>query len=90
MPDEGIKAKHNIIIPATHKYKHVATIGVIMAIGSPEQFKFKVGDKVVYSRYSGVQVNLKSKNDTDLIYLILSESDVLMCFKEIKSNGKAK
>ena len=83
-PEEGIKSKH-IIIPESHKMKHQGTVGTIIAVGSPEGFRFQPGEKVIYSRYAGVLVHLASeKSDKQRQFLILDESDVLMSVKEDK------
>ncbi len=67
--EEDTKTTSGIIIPDNAKEKPLE--GIIQAIGS--EFKdVKVGDKVVFGKYSGTEVKLEGKE-----YLILKLEDVL-------------
>ena len=75
--EEEEKTKGGIIIPDTAKEKPQQ--GEIVAVG-PGRFEkdkrvpmeVKVGDKVLYGKYSGTEVTIEGDQ-----YLILRESDVL-------------
>ena len=62
-----------IIIPDTAKEKPQK--GTVVAIGNgkkDEPLTVKVGDQVVYGKYSGTEINIEGKD-----YLIMRESDIL-------------
>ena len=61
-----------IIIPDTAKEK--PNVGTVIAVGNDEELQelVKVGDKVLYSKYGGTEVDVEDKK-----YLIISRSDVL-------------
>jgi chaperonin GroES len=75
--EEEQKTKGGIIIPDTAKEKPQQ--GEVIAVG-PGRFEkdkrvpmdVKVGDKVLYGKYSGTEVTIDNEQ-----YLILRESDVL-------------
>ncbi len=66
------KSVGGIIIPDTAKEKPL--IGEVIAVGTDEDLQeiIKVGDKVLYAKYSGTEVELEGKK-----YIIISRSDVL-------------
>jgi chaperonin GroES len=76
--EEAEQKRGGIIIPDTAKEKPQQ--GEIMAVGpgavaddgSRKPMEVKKGDKVLYGKYSGTEVNIDG-ND----YLILRESDIL-------------
>ena len=62
-----------IIIPDTAKEKPQR--GVVVAVGNgkkDEPMTVKVGDSVLYGKYSGTEIALQGKD-----YLIMRESDIL-------------
>ncbi|KQC05879.1 MAG: molecular chaperone GroES [Candidatus Cloacimonas sp. SDB] len=61
-----------IIIPDTAKEK--PQIGEVIAVGTDEELQkmVKVGDKILYGKYGGTEVDIEDKK-----YLIVSRSDVL-------------
>jgi len=61
-----------IIIPDTAKEK--PNMGTVIAVGNDEELQeiVKVGDKVLYSKYGGTEIDFEAKK-----YLIVSRSDVL-------------
>ena len=61
-----------IIIPDTAKEK--PQIGEIIAVGTDEELQemVKIGDKILYAKYGGTEVELDGKQ-----YLIVSRSDIL-------------
>jgi chaperonin GroES len=61
-----------IIIPDTAKEK--PQMGEVIAVGTDEELQklLKEGDKVLYGKYSGTEVDVDGKK-----YIILSRSDVL-------------
>jgi chaperonin GroES len=75
--EEGEQMRGGLYIPDTAKEK--PQMGEVMAVG-PGKFEdgkrvdmeLKVGDKVLYGKYSGTEVTVDGEQ-----YLILRESDVL-------------
>lgn len=75
VPDE--KTKGGIILPDTAKEKPV--VGSVVAVGPGKKgddgkiqpMEVKVGDKVLYGKYSGTEVTIKGEE-----YLIMRESDL--------------
>ena len=76
------KSTGGIIIPDTAKEKPLR--GEVVAIGPGRtdengkiiKMNVKVGDKVLYSKYGGTELEYESEN-----YLIMSESDILAILK---------
>ena len=76
------KTKGGIILPDTAKEKPMK--GEIIAVGTGKvnedgkviSLEVKVGDKVLYGKYSGTEVNI---DDTE--YLIMRESDIFAIIK---------
>jgi chaperonin GroES len=70
------KTVGGIIIPDTAKEK--PQMAEVIAVGTDEDLKkiIKVGDKVLFGKYSGTEVELEG-----IKYLILSKSDVLAIVK---------
>ena len=66
----------NIIIPDTAKEK--PQIGQVIAVGNDEDLKeiVKEGDKVIYAKYGGTEIELEGKK-----YLIVQKSDLLGIIK---------
>ncbi len=62
----------SIIIPDTAKEK--PRMGKVVAVGTDEdlQEKIKVGDKIIFSKYSGDEIKIDNKE-----YLIVQRSDIL-------------
>jgi len=66
------KTAGGIIIPDTAKEKPQK--GTVVAVGSgkkDEPLTVKVGDKVLYGKYAGTEINIDGKE-----YLIMRESDI--------------
>jgi chaperonin GroES len=66
------KTSGGIIIPDTAKEKPQK--GVVIAVGAgkkDEPMTLKAGDKVLYGKYSGTEINVEGKD-----YLIMRESDI--------------
>ncbi len=66
------KTASGIIIPDTAKEKPQR--GKVVAVGSgkkDEPMTVKVGDTVLYGKYSGTEINVENKE-----YLIMRESDI--------------
>jgi len=75
--DPETKTSGGIIIPDNAKEKPQE--GKIVAVGSGKyeegkkiEMELKVGDKVLYGKYSGTEITVEGKE-----YLIIRESDVL-------------
>ncbi|GAB4113810.1 MAG: co-chaperone GroES [Candidatus Caldatribacteriota bacterium] len=81
---EEEKSKGGILLPDTVS-KEKPQVGEVLAVGPGGTDKdgklipmtVKVGDKVVYAKYSGTDI----KGDDDEEYLIISEKDILAIFK---------
>lgn len=68
------KTAGGIIIPDTAKEKPQK--GTVVAVGNgkkDEPMTLKVGDKVLYGKYSGTEIVIDGKN-----YLIMREDDIYM------------
>ena len=82
---EEEKTKGGILLPDTVS-KEKPQMGEVLAVGPGGTDKegkvvpltVKVGDKVVYAKYSGTDI----KGDDEEEYLILSEKDILAIFEE--------
>ena len=67
------KTAGGIIIPDTAKEKPQKGIVVAVGAGKPDEpMTVKVGDNVLYGKYSGSELALEGKD-----YLIMRESDIL-------------
>jgi chaperonin GroES len=67
------KTAGGIIIPDTAKEKPQK--GIVVAVGNgkkDEPLTVKVGDQVLYGKYSGTEISVEGKD-----YLIMRESDIL-------------
>lgn len=69
--------KSGIVLPGTAKEKPMQ--GEVLAVGSGDMvdgkkipLELKVGDKVIYSKYSGTEVKMDGNE-----YLIVRQSDIL-------------
>ena len=72
-PAEAEKTASGIIIPDTAKEKPQK--GSVVAVGNgkkDEPLTVKVGDSVLYGKYSGTEINVDGKE-----YLMMRESDIL-------------
>ena len=69
---EETKSKGGIILPDTAKEK--PRRGKVVEVGTDEELaeKIKVGDTVVYAKFTGDEIELEDKK-----YLIISKSDIL-------------
>ncbi|HUH72768.1 MAG TPA: co-chaperone GroES [Chitinophagales bacterium] len=68
-----LTTKSGIIIPDTAKEKPQR--GIVLAVGTgkvDEPMTVKVGDSVLYGKYSGTEINIEGYE-----YLIMRESDIL-------------
>jgi chaperonin GroES len=69
------KTKSGIYLPENVKEDHTPVMAEILAIGNSKKIARKgliVGDWVVYSRYSGTEVELDGEK-----YMLLSAKDIL-------------
>lgn len=67
------KTASGIIIPDSAKEKPQQGIVVAIGNGKPDEpMTVKVGDKVMYGKYSGSEIQLEAKD-----YLMMRESDIL-------------
>lgn len=68
------KTSSGIIIPDTAQEKPQK--GTVIAVGSDkgdEKMEVKVGDVVLYGKYSGTEINVNAKD-----YLIMNQTDILL------------
>jgi chaperonin GroES len=83
--EQSEKTAGGVFLPDTAKEKPQE--GRVLAVGSGRTLDngnklamdVKVGDKVIYSKYSGSEIKLDGKD-----YLIISEKDVLAVFTDAK------
>ena len=70
------KSKSGIILPDTAKEK--PRRGKVVEVGTDEELaeKIKVGDIVVYAKFSGDEIEFEAKK-----YLLISRSDILAVIK---------
>ena len=88
--EEEAKTKGGIIIPDTAKEKPME--GEVMAVGPGargedgkiQSLEVKVGDRVLFGKWSGTEVKLDG-----IEYLIMKESDVMGVLVDTKSHKKA-
>ncbi len=71
------RTSSGIIIPDTAKEKPI--MGRVVAVGTDEdlQEKVKVGDKVLFAKYGGEEINFDNKD-----YKIVQRSDVLAVIED--------
>jgi len=60
-----------IILPEDSQ-EEKPTLGEVLAVGDSEMIKVKVGDKILFTKFSGTEIKI---NDED--HLVLSATDVL-------------
>lgn len=85
-PDILKETKSGIVIASSDRNQAInAERGIIVAIG-PEAFKafgfaspFKVGDKVIYSKYGA---KLLKDKEADELYMICNDEDILVAIEE--------
>ena len=68
------KTASGIIIPDSAKEKPQR--GEIVAVGNPkkdEEMVVKVGDKILYGKYSGTEIKIDDQE-----YMIMNQSDILL------------
>jgi len=76
------KTKGGIIVPDTAKEKpqegEVTAVGKgkVLENGKTEPLEVKVGDKVLYGKYSGTEIKIDGED-----YLIVKEEDILAIIK---------
>ncbi len=83
--EQAEKTSGGVFLPDTAKEKPQE--GTVLAIGSGRtldngnklSMDVKVGDRIIYSKYSGSEIKIEGKD-----YLIISEKDVLAVFTDAK------
>ena len=83
--DEHI-ANCGIVLPDTSQEK--PQIGMVVAIGDGEnmdndknKMKVKIGDRVLFSKYAGVELKLDDEN-----YIVMRQLDIIGVFDDRKEN----
>jgi len=80
--ESGNKTKGGIVVPDTAKEKpqegEVVAVGKgrFLDSGEVKSLEVKVGDKILYGKYSGTEITLEEQE-----YLILREEDILAIIK---------
>jgi chaperonin GroES len=80
--ESGNKTKGGIVLPDTAKEKpqegEIVAVGKgkLLDSGETRSLEVKVGDKVLYGKYSGTEITLDEQE-----YLILREEDILAIIK---------
>jgi chaperonin GroES len=73
LPDEVENVtKSGLILSLKGKDEEHPTNGTVVTVGGDKDLILKVGDKVIFNKYSGTTIEVEGKN-----YVILKESDVL-------------
>ena len=72
--EEESKTASGLLLPETAKEK--PQTGKVVAIGDDEEIKLKVGDKVLFAKYSGIEFKLDGVE-----YILFEAVDVLARFK---------
>lgn len=72
--EQESKTASGLLLPETAKEK--PQTGEVVAIGDDEEIKLKVGDKVLFAKYSGTEFKLEGVD-----YLLFEASDVLARFR---------
>ena len=74
--DQEERTASGLIIPDTAKEK--PRTGLVVAVGTDEdlQSKVKVGDKILFAKYGGEEIQMEGKD-----YRIVQRSDILGVFK---------
>jgi chaperonin GroES len=83
--EQAEKSAGGVFLPDTAKEKPQE--GTVLAVGSGRTLDngqklamdVKVGDRIIYSKYSGSEIKIEGKD-----YLIISEKDVLAVFTDAK------
>jgi chaperonin GroES len=73
--EEQARTSSGLLLPETAKEK--PQVGEVVAIGDDEEIKLKVGEKVLFAKYSGTEFKL---DGTD--YLLMECSDLLARLKD--------
>lgn len=68
------KTASGIVLPGVSEEKPQE--GVVAAVGDDKKIKVKVGQKVIYSKYSGNEIKINDKG-----YLIVKSEDILAVVK---------
>ena len=72
--EQESKTASGLLLPETAKEK--PQTGEVVAIGDDEEIKLKVGDKVLFAKYSGTEFKLDGVE-----YILFEATDVLARFK---------
>ena len=72
--EQESKTSSGLYLPETAKEK--PQTGEVMAIGNDEEIKLKVGDKVLFAKYSGTEFKLDGVD-----YVLFEANDVLARIK---------
>lgn len=69
--DQDNRTASGIFLPETAKEK--PQLGLVVAVGDDEEIKVKVGDKVVFAKYTGTEIKHGGVD-----YLVLDANDILL------------
>lgn len=73
--DQENRTASGILLPETAKEK--PQIGQVIAVGDDEDIKVKVGDKVLFAKYTGTEIKHKGVE-----YLVMDSNDILLRLAE--------
>ena len=79
---------NGIVIPGRDKTNTCQGIvlavgdGAILENGTPVPVKVEVGEKVLYTEFSGSPIRVAGEEEEDVKYIILNERDILCRIKE--------
>ncbi len=73
--EEELKSAGGLVLP--EKAKEKSQKAEVIEIGSSDEISVKVGDKVIFAKYSGNEINVGDKK-----YVIIDWSDILAKIEE--------
>lgn len=73
--EEELKSAGGIVLP--EKAKEKSQKAEVVEIGSSDEISVKVGDKVIFAKYSGNEIKIDDKD-----YVIIDWSDILAKIEE--------
>ena len=73
--EEELKSAGGIVLP--EKAKEKSQKAEVVEIGSSDEISVKVGDKVIFAKYSGNEIKIEDKD-----YVIIDWSDILAKIEE--------
>ena len=82
-----LKSAH-IHVPKNVQAQHQSVTGIVVAIGPDTglPFQYAIGDRVMYTRYSGAEIILEEDGE-EARYLVLNYQDILSSIDDAEVEG---